>query len=169
MLKVFDEVKRMASRLFQTVVASSVLLLSGAGATGCASSVTGLGADAGTDVLASDAPSRDVLAQDVPAPDVSQVADTSVADVSMADVLADVRAREAGWPTTKGVYCRTPDVGPAYCCRYATPDEICVIPTEPDGSGPLCTVDPQTGVCTPCNVAPDASTCATTDASAGGE
>lgn len=172
----------MASRLFQSVVVSSVLLLSGVSSTGCANAVGGdEDAPSSEDARANadSAPSTDALPTPVevvspdasapadvvtPRPDVIVVADASrpdvvtvdapppVEDASAADVLADERAMEVGWPTTKAHFCNMePASGPGYCCSNVGETPTCCV-AGPDGPGPMCapcTLDNETGVCTP--------------------
>ena len=94
----------MASKLFHSVIASSVMLLSGATTTlGCAALAVRDGED-GSDG----------------------------GDAAIADVLHDARSEEAGWPTTKGITCTTPTTGAIYCCRMTESARECTIPSLGD-------------------------------------
>jgi hypothetical protein len=136
----------LASRLFESVIASSVLLLGAVAAEACASSTDHSSGDGGD-------------AQLMEASDASLASDAAIDDAVDA-ALTDARSQEAGWPTTKGATCvREPLSGPVFCCRGG-PDAYCWTPTEPDGSGPLCIPDmTMRAVCTPCEPMSENAAC----------
>lgn len=151
----------MSSRLFQTVVVSSTLLLA---QTGCGPVIVTAdervpsahpeAADAARD----DAPAEDAaVSDDAPTPpDVAPVepdvapADASAPTDASAEATCgnDPRLFERGWPTTKGVYCTTDDAGVTVCCRgvhEGLPTHCCV------SNGVTCVtcVHDDAGVCVP--------------------
>ncbi len=147
----------MTSRLFQSVVVSSVLLLSSSGVGGCAATV-GEG-----DAATGDAPPADAVATRDAAPALAdaQAADTMAPDAarpdaSVADALADARSMEAGWPTTKAFYCTTPEDGPAFCCNHEgsppthccianVASRECITPCTANAEGTRCVANPSGG------------------------
>lgn len=128
----------MASKLFHTLVASSVLLLASPMGAGCASVVRGEGADA------ADPPDAVSSA----APDVTDPLDAS--PDAAPDVTSDPRACEAGWPPTKGIATMTctpvPDCTRLMCCSNSAPASC--LSVTPDGRRTPC-VPTGTGDCTP--------------------
>lgn len=144
----------MTSKLFQTLVVSSAVLLS----TGCGAVVHGSD-DAAPDTATAPEASvseRDASALDASAPrDASAGMDASQPDVVVVDASQrDARRREAGWPTTKGSFCEYPEVGGAFCCSYT--DSI-------PGPGPglrCCIIDPEDDTrCDPCALSNDRQSC----------
>lgn len=141
----------MASRLFQSVVVSSALLLS-SGATGCAASVV-MSEDAAPDAPAGDAATGpDASAPDAVAPtvDAAPAVDAPPAvDASVADALQDARSLEGGWPTTKAFFCVTPESGAAeYCCYHAgSPPTHCCLPNPGRTECDPCTVNAAQTAC----------------------
>lgn len=153
----------MASRLFQTVVAASSLLLSGCGSAVVTATPPEPPPDAEAppeDVAPVVAPDAAPSPPDVaPAPedaapeDVAPPPDAAAPPDAATDVVDDRRAREMGWPTTKGVYCTAPDGGDAYCCRSSDgegrPTSCCL----PRGESCV-TCDVRDGVCVPREASP---------------
>ena len=144
----------MTSKLFQTLVFSSAVLLS----TGCGAVVHGAD-DAAPDTAS--APEASPAVPDASALDASAAPDASAGmDASQPDAMVvdaaqrDARRREAGWPTTKGSFCEYPEVGASFCCSYT--DSI-------PGSGPgprCCIIDPEDDSrCDPCALSDDRQSC----------
>ena len=109
----------MASRLFHTLVVSSVMTLDG-----CTISHS-LATDAGDDDPpdgGGDLDAGDDAGFDADVPDAGVDAgladagfDAGIADAALLD--ADVRFCEPGWPTTKGMVCVDQGDGTVECCR----------------------------------------------------
>jgi hypothetical protein len=144
----------MASKLFQTLVVSSSLLLS----SGCAAVVRADEPDAEPDASLADASSSD-RAQS--APDASAQPDASAMDAAVRDSGAlvdashrDARRREAGWPTTKGSFCEFPEVGPAFCCSttgngWEHGTGCCIPDPDDDQRCVACVIDVEARTCDP--------------------
>ena len=148
----------MTSKLFQTLVVSSAVLLS----TGCGTVVHGAD-DAAPDAIpmaeasspARDATARDAMTVDSATSDASSAMDAAQdAAVQVDAAQRDARRREAGWPTTKGSFCEYPEVGAPFCCSYT--DSI-----PGNGPGPrCCIIDPEDDTrCDPCGLSADRMSC----------